>query len=501
MSLFCHELVLDFGMATNWVPRAMLIFGLRIKAGKKQSEFCGSQKGGDGPSNLKNEYTAMMQLKRHARTSYEKLAEAICKHQQLPKVVWEQLKYDNDQLDLDDQVLQQLLTLDDEHPLIKLLSEHAKDIDRSIKSQRAIHTHMLMHLSAKAITVRNIIENQQNEWTEQQRADWAIVLALLDRTKTEATELKNDDDESRQILIEHAVEALSKDKVAEELLFKVLSTSGSTQKDSRHLVNLLFPSELESQAADNEMPKTLDAVFKLAHNLNRPLPELDTMCALRDVAVCLSIPRKIRFDAIRQYKQEMKIRHLPTVDIGISKQILCRALKLISKPKKQHVNSTELQLRFVNSNTSGERVLDVDASDLLALAKTQLLADTQADTQEPAGASLSSIDFYSHFSQGLAKALRLPYSEADQNTPPTYYEFINERLRLFDLVGIRICVFISLERTREELNQVGQWFSLLEIIQVREEHPLLFGKMRTTINTVNGLLDDRFGSGGTTDIM
>lgn len=484
-------------------PRAMSIVRLRISEQLNQSEFCGKNR------RTENLYGSLMKLESQSKAVYEGLAKVINKQLKKTKsVAWEALQYSTGELDNDDQVLEFLLKLDDDHPLVVLLSEHSKSVDNQLSKQRAFHAFLLLDKPSEANTVFSAINLEKAKWGKDQQTDWAKLESLLSRASTSSrsageivkndqNELRDDDVQSRHVLIEHAVEALNKDNPAQELLIQVLGTSGSTRKDSRHLIDLLFPPELESQASDEEMPKTLDAVFKLAHNLNGPLPQLDTMCVLRDVAICLSIPRKYRFEAIRQYKQELKIRHLPTADIGISKQILCRALKLISKPKKQHVSSTELQLRFVNSKVSGERILDVDAKDLMSLAKTQLLANTQ----EPAGASLSSMDFYSHFSQGLAKALRIPYNESDQNTPPTYHGFINERLRLFDSVGIKVCVFTSLERTKDELELVRDWFKLIEIVKVKEENPLLFGTLRTTIDTVNGLLDDRFSSGGTTDII
>ncbi len=320
--------------------------------------------------------------------------------------------------------------------------------------------------------------------TEQQNGEW---------TEQELTELREEDKRSRQPLIDFAVNALNKDKKSVEILFKVLDLKEGESRDASRLVELLFPRDLEENAADEEVPATLDSLLKIAHRLDGTLPDPTTLYMLRDVAIGLSIPRKYRIEALRQYMQEKKIRHLPTVDIGISKQILCRAMKLMSNPASQRVANAELHARFI----CREKVLDVEVGDILHLVGKQPFVDVQ----EPAGASLKSSDFLLQFCQGLAKALRVSFDESDKNEPPGYYRLINVQLGDYNKVGVTVCVFLTLARSDEEINKIREWFELLEIVRVTEREPWLFKALRKRIDNVDDLLHDQFGPSGTTDIV
>ena len=417
------------------------------------------------------------------------------------KATADQLHYADDNLGPEDQLLKHLLELGGGHVLRKILSKYRKNSNRGLPNQAVGEVYMLLDLPDEAKAARAEIEKAKSRWTSGQQEDFRRFIELLDLALKHSEtigeiaaepslDLAQSDEAARKALIEHAIGAVAKDQNAiESLIFHFNATK--QRPEASVLVGWLFPVELEGNAGEDEAPATFLSFLKFVHQLEHPLPTRDTLHALRDIAICLSIPRKLRFEALGQYMRDHRITQLPVVDVGISKQIVCRALGRMSKPKNPEHLRAHIQMRIA---VTKEKIVDVDLTELLRFANANVIGEVQ----EPAGATLSAKDFYDQFTQGLAKAICLPIEKADKSG---FLAEINSMLETYAELETKIFVFLNQRRPEKELEKLEKDFPLLEIVRLADVDPPEIRKLRNNVQFANTLLDSRLGSTGTTDII
>ncbi|MEI7461852.1 MAG: hypothetical protein WCK15_20875 [Pirellula sp.] len=476
------------------LPRAMYIFRLRHESGKDQHSVFGR-------GNPQNQYIKAMKLERLTEVTFENLATSLSSAPNT-KVSGAQLFYADENLSLEDQVLRHLLNLDPSHAVRKQISSKIKSANRGLPDDAVGGVYLLLYAHDIAKDVRNDLEQASKKWTNGEKADYQKLVELLGQIPSQGDmeavpvietyqTLLQADSAARKSLIDYAVQAVKNDQQAIDTLYAHFKLDNE-RRDVPFLIELLFPDKLEVDAADDVAPTTIMSFIKLAHNgLEGPLPSRDILLALRDVAICLSIPRKYRFEALTQYMQHQKIRQLPTMDLLISKQIMCRAFGIMSKPKNPQLHPVQIQARIALSK---ESIVDVDIASILGFANSSLLNQVQL----PAGESLSGNTFFEQFCQGLAKSINIRF---DQVPLATVVYDINKMLETYSGLQIQVCVFINQKRTETELSKLNGEFPLVHFVRLGFVEPTEFRTLGNNVQLADEILDGKFGSGGTTDII
>jgi hypothetical protein len=298
--------------------------------------------------------------------------------------------------------------------------------------------------------------------------------------------LLGDDAETRKSLIATAAAILKEDSTTLNSFCAKFNLAPGATTDT---VERLFPEGGEDHVKDEELTLTFEHFTKSVLDVVKMASPMSpsTLVALRDIAICLSLPRNHRLDALKQLRAAGRFTSLPTADRELAKLIIARTIGRIpgrlTRPIPRHevlnrihdgeipivdVTDDELNGGYINTESNASADSPSTITGLAALE----IEGSVIHFEEPPESGPESAEFLSDFCFGLASALQIEGCDlSDRAIPPSYDWLINDALDcLSTTLDVKVCVFITKERPTE-ISTLRGWFPRLEIVRMADtEH-------------------------------
>lgn len=486
-------------------PRSVLIYRYQFENDLTAAQIA-PRSSGDFAQTI---YTAMLKLEPQTQLQFEKLASRLNDLKELG-LNDDDLRYDDEALDAEDRALQLLIGLPDDHKLTQLLKSQIANDERTRKSGIEMKPVGFIYylVSNSHDGIQTEISSQAKKWSGDAKELVTqffdlISAAIKQRTPetngetpndrpwrqaepiddphAEDPKIKEDEAATRQLLTEYASNVLAADSKTLSSICRhfELAEGAAFLASSR-----MFPPEKAQAATDDAINPTfqhfLQVVFAVAkRNLHA---ERATLLKLRDVAICLTLPRRHVFEALKQSQSDSGFTKLPTADLEVAKLIIARALGRIPGRTSKQVPPNALRDRIVKGD---EGIVEVTDQLLLEMSGTTIVVD------EPPASWIEDTIFISDFCLGLAKAIHVGFDMKDKAVPPANLKDINDALELFSVLEVKICVFMTTERPAA-IGQLRSWFPQLNFIRVADCEHAEYTRLKYQVKLFDDKITEHF---------
>ena len=287
-----------------------------------------------------------------------------------------------------------------------------------------------------------------------------------DTNLVDESTLQKKDAETRQSLIEYAENLLDSDQPALKAICRQL---GLKDPSSGLAVQKLFPLQHDAAADVHQLSSEFRDFMQLGFAMRKQPYSMPVaiLIGLRDIAICMSVPRKDRLDAIRQSLSDSGLKKLPTADLEFARLIVGRALGKLPGRRPDQIPRGAIRARVLAGN---ENVVELTLNEL---------SGAIAVFDEPADEGSDSNKYLEQFCAGLAQGMGIPCDENDQSLPPAYTPEINSHLKWYANAQVKVCIFVTTERPVDEIPKLKGWFPQLDIVRLADCDPEHYRDLRT----------------------
>jgi|GEM_PF-4135736 len=287
-------------------------------------------------------------------------------------------------------------------------------------------------------------------------------------------ELAEADEKARGLLLQYAKEIIEEAK----LTGAVCDFFNIEPPKVEDAALVLLPAEDDEEEETSIPDALMNLVLFVRDSESTDKVEHPTLIRLRDVAICLSLPRSHRLAALRQVLIYSEVVKLPTNDMKLAQSIVSRCIgsipQLGSEEERESIRQRALR--------RGEKLV-VDSMDAIV--------GSRADLSGPGETGLSEQRYLAAFCAGLAEDLgvEVDFEWNSEKVSETSLSSLRSAIDLFvDRMKVQIIVFLSGERTPNEIKTLQEWFPNLGYYRVADTQPKELGDLAFQIKIFDELM-------------